>query len=84
MRKTSLHHTPYLKNHIYMIVIYAINVQNDKYPGIFLSFFQNFESLGGGGEVKVQKMFQNEKILSVALFISGTIHHMTVIYNTHM
>ena len=39
------------------------------------------------GLVKEQKIVQNEKklkILSVALHISGTIHHMIFIYGTHV
>ena len=35
--------------------------------------------------VKVQKMVQNgKKNLSVALHISETIHHMIIIYGTHV
>ena len=35
--------------------------------------------------VKGQKMVQNDKkIMSVVLHISGTIHHMIVIYGTHV
>ena len=34
--------------------------------------------------VKVQKTVQNDKILSVALQISGTIHHMIIIYGAHV
>ena len=34
--------------------------------------------------VKVQKTVQNDKILSVALQLSGTIHHMIIIYGAHV
>ena len=44
-------------------------------PGIFSIFFQNFDiQVHEGGEVKMQKMAQ------ISLGISGTIHHMIVIF----
>ena len=52
-------------------------------PGVF--FFFNFKILifqvmG----LKVQKIAPNDKILSVSLCSSGTVHHMIVIFNTHV
>ena len=38
----------------------------------------------GVGRVKVKKWSKSEKILSVALHISGIIHHMIFIYGTHV
>ena len=50
--------------------------------GIFF-IFSKFLFFGCAREVKVEKMVQNDKkILSVVLSISGTIHHMIVIYIT--
>ena len=49
-------------------------------PGFF-SAFQNFD-FWVVREVKGQKMAQNDKILSVVLDITGTIHNMIVICDT--
>ena len=52
-------------------------------PGAFFIFclFSFFGLLGG---VKGQKMAQDDKkIMSVALHISGTIHHVIFIYGSH-
>ena len=65
------------------IVIYGTHVQNDNISRVFLIFskFRFLVLL----VVKGKKMFQNEKkILSVALHISGTIHHITLVYGTHL
>ena len=59
-------------------------------PGILKKFFFKFLIFGiirggGGGRVKGQKMTQNaKKILSVLLHISGTIHHIVVIFGTRV
>ena len=39
---------------------------------------------GVNSGVKEQKMARNDKKLSVTLHISGSIHHMIVIYGVHM
>ena len=50
-------------------------------PGIFFIFLNIliFWVISG---VKEHKMAQNDKTFCVALHISGTIHHMIVIYGT--
>ena len=57
-------------------------------PGFFSFFIFSFLMvLGGrgGGRVKGQKIAQDDqKILSVELYISGTIHHMILINGTHV
>ena len=57
-------------------------------PGFFSFFIFSFLMvLGGrgGGGVKGQKIAQyDQKILSVELYISGTIHHMILINGTHV
>ena len=58
-------------------------------PGFFSFFIFSFVMVlggrGGGGRVKGQKIAQDDqKILSVELYISGTIHHMILINGTHV
>ena len=48
-------------------------------PGLF-SFYQNFEFLGCSGGKRAKNGPKWQKIMSVALHIWGTVHHMTVIY----
>ena len=43
-----------------------------------------FQFWGGCEGVKGQKMTQNDKKISVALHISGIMHHMIFIYGTHV
>ena len=50
---------------------------------VFLSIFQNFDFPGCQG-VKGQKMAQNDNILSVVPYISGTIYHMIFISGAHL
>ena len=52
-------------------------------PGVFLHFFQIL-IFGINSGVKGQKMTQNDKKMSVALHISGRIHHMIVIFGTQV
>ena len=73
-----------------MMFIYGMHVCIKRiiYPDIFFIFFQNFdflESLGGqmGGEGSKNGL-KWQKIMSVSLCISGTIHHMIVVYGTHV
>ena len=67
-----------------MIVIYVTPVSNDDISRHFFHFFWNFNFLVVRG-VKRQKNWPIwQKIMSVALHISGTISHMTVIYSTHV
>ena len=46
---------------------------------MFLSLFKNFDFLGPQGHRRAKNSPEWEKILSVALHISGTMHHMIVI-----
>ena len=50
----------------------------------FLSFFQNFDFSGCQGGKCAKNGPKLQKILSIALHISGTIHHMIVIYGPHV
>ena len=52
-------------------------------PGVFFHFHKIFIFQIVRG-VKGQNLVQNNKKFSVTLQISGTIHHMNVIYGTHM
>ena len=54
-------------------------------PGVFL-FFKNFDFLGFRRGVRGQKMVQNDKKLCPLCSISQEpyIHHMIVIYGTHV
>ena len=68
----------------HMIVIYVMHVWNNNISRTIFHFFEIliFQVVRG---VKGQKMFpSNKNILSVVLYISGTIDHMTVIYLTHL
>ena len=49
----------------------------------FLHFFQTL-IFGVNSGVKGQKVIQNDKKLSVALHISGSIHHMIMIFGAHV
>ena len=50
----------------------------------FFLLFQNFDFSGCWGAKGTKNGPKWPKILSVALHISGTIHHMTVIYGTYL
>ena len=50
---------------------------------VFLHLFQIF-IFGVNSGVKEQKLAQNDKKLSVVFHISGSIHHMIVIFGTHV
>ena len=73
------------------IVIYATHV---KYLQAFFSFFQNFDFSGRyvvgveGGEIRGQKNSPNDKKICLLHSISQEqyiiIHHMTIIYDTHL
>ena len=67
-----------------MIVICGTQVYNDNISRHLFIFskFWFFGLLGGSkGKTKAQN---DKKNLSFALYISGTIHHMTLIYGAHM
>ena len=68
----------------HMIVIYDTHVENDSFSRHFFSFFQNFDFSGCQEGKRGKNGPKWRKILSVALYISGTIDHMTVIYGTHL
>ena len=80
MTKNTVCCAPYLKNHTsydcHLWYTFVIS------PGVFLNFLKIF-IFGVVSGVEGHKMVQNDKnILSVALHISETIHHMIVIYGT--
>ena len=50
--------------------------------GFFI--FSNFYYSGCQGGKKAKNCPKWQKIMSIALHISGTIHHMTVVYGTHL
>ena len=64
-------------------------------PGFKILIFQAVRGEGGGGVekakngqnvsgVKVQKMPQNDKMMSLTLHISRSTHHTIVIFGTHV
>ena len=54
-------------------------------PGIFFIFFKILVFGTIRGEIKGQKMAQNDKkIVFFSLRVSGTIHHMIVIFGAHV
>ena len=70
--------------HIYMIMILGTLVQN---VNIFRCFFHFFKILivQVGRKVKGQEVAQDDKkALSVVPYISGTIHHMIMIFGTQL
>ena len=75
-------HTPYPRNSIaYDHDFWFTCVK--WYLWVFFSFFCNFDFLGFY-RVSGQKIVQNDKKFCLLLLdISGTIHHMIVIYGTH-
>ena len=52
-------------------------------PGIFFYFFKIL-IFWVARRVKGQKMAKSQKTLSFVLYISGTIHHMILIYEAHV
>ena len=50
----------------------------------FFHFFQGFDFLGFYRGKRAKNDSKWQKIISVTLHISGTIHHMIVINGTHM
>ena len=52
--------------------------------GLFFSIFSKFLIFWVVERVKGQKMTQNDKTLSFALYISRTMHHMILMYCTHV
>ena len=66
-----------------MIFIHGTHVEEDNISMFFLHFAGVlFFAVSSG--VKGQKMVQNDKKLSVVLHISDSIHHMIVIFGTHL
>ena len=66
-----------------MTMIFGTLVSNDDISRLFFIF--DIFIIWAGRGVKGQKMAQDDKkILSVALHISGTTHHMILIYGTHV
>ena len=66
-----------------MVMIFGALVENDDISRCCFQFFKIliFWVFRGG---KWQKTVQNDKNMCVALDFSGTIHHMIVIYGTHV
>ena len=68
----------------HMIVIFGAHVQNDDISKHFFHFYEIL-IFGVVSEVKGQKMVQNcKKFCLVTCHISGTIHHMNVIFAKHV
>ena len=67
----------------HMIFFYVTHVLKDNIPCVFVHFFQIL-IFGVNSWVKGQKMAQNDEKLSVALHTSGSIHHMIVIFGSHV
>ena len=65
-----------------MVVIYGTHFKMIISPGIFKIFIFLVVREGGGKRAKNSPNWQ--KYLSVAFHISGTIHHMTAIYDVHL
>ena len=68
-----------------MIFIHGTRVEKDNIS--MFCFVFNFSEIlffGVSSGIKRQKMSQNNKRLSVTLRISESIHHMIVIFNTHL
>ena len=85
MTKNSVCCTSYLRNHISydgtLDMVHQCKLMNLLSFFFFFSFFQIFW-VGRG--VKGQKQSKIEKILSVIPYMLGTIHHMILIYGTHV
>ena len=64
----------------HMVFIYGTHVENDNISSCFFSFYQNCDFPGCKGSKRATNGLKQEKILSVTLHISGTIHHMIFIY----
>ena len=67
----------------HMIFFYVTHVLKDNIPCVFVHFFQIL-IFGVNSWVKGQKMAQNDEKLSVALHTSGSIHHIIVIFGSHV
>ena len=84
--KSSVRHPPYLRNHISYDCHLWYSFVKWQYLQKFFSFFQNFDFSGfswwGWGRAKNGSKWQQN--LSVALDISGTIHHIIVIYGANL
>ena len=76
----SIYQEPYIKWLSFMVHMCKMIIS----PGVFFQFFKIliFQVVRDCRRAKNCPKWQ--KLLSVALYISGTIHHMTVIYATHM
>ena len=80
MRKKSVCGAPYLRNHIsYDFDLYYSCVKWQESPGVFFIFSKFWISGLLGGGKKAKNSPKRQKILSVALEISGTIHDMVFI-----
>ena len=75
----SISEEPYLIWLLFMVHICKMVISS----GVFFHFYKIliFQIVRG---VKGQNLVQNNKKFSVTLHISGTIHHMNVIYGTHV
>ena len=80
MTKKYVCYTPYLRNHVsYDCHLWYKSVK--WYLSVFFSFIPNFDFLGCWWGKRAKNVPKWQKIISVMLHISGTIHHM-VIYAT--
>ena len=72
-------------------MIVMIDLCKMMYLQVFFFFFHLFKILisqvvggGGGGVKRAKKDPESEKLMSVVLYISGTIHHLISYYVAHM
>ena len=78
MIKVTVCHTLHFRTMYYMIFIYGTHVCIKGYH-FFLLFFKE---KGGGGDKRAEIGPKWQKLLSVSLRISGTVHHLIAIFGT--
>ena len=88
--KNSVCRTLYFKNHISydLHLWYTCMYKSIISLGLFLIFFSKFWFLGSLEKGRGRKWAKNgpkwQKIMSVSLHTSGTVHHMIVIFGAHV
>ena len=86
MTKNSVRHARYPGNHTSYLIWLSFMVYLCKMIitlGSF-SFCQNFDFSGCYGDKRAKNCPKWQKVLSVALHIQGTIHHIIVTYDAHL
>ena len=83
--KNYIHHAPYLRNSIAFDDDFCLHLCKIMIsPGIFFFIFSKFWFSGSYWGKRAKNGPKWQKILSVMLHISRTIHHMIVIFGTHV